>query len=78
MERQFIIFNVSELAKINFEEVLETSADTVRLSLDGTKTFVKWEDTIPQCIQLLTTADGPYSYQEMLEILDGPDWLDEV
>ena len=78
MERQFIIFNVSELAKINFEEVLETSEDTVRRSLDGTKTFVKWEDTIPQCIQLLTTADGPYSYQEMLELLDGPDWLDEV
>jgi len=78
MERQFIIFNVSELSKINFEEVLETSADTVRRSLDGTKTFVKWEDPVPQCIQLLTTADGPYLYQEMLEILDGPDWLDEV
>jgi hypothetical protein len=77
MEREFIIFNISELSKINFEEVLETSADTVRLSLDGTKTFVKWEGTIPQCVQLLTTAEGPYSLQEMLQILEGNDWNDE-
>lgn len=77
MEREFIIFNISELSKINFEEVLETSADTVRLSLDGTKTFVKWEGTIPQFVQLLTTPEGPYTYQEMLQILDGSDWNDD-
>jgi hypothetical protein len=77
MERTFIVFNISELSKINFEEVLETSADTVRLSLDGTKTFVKWEGTIPQFVQLLTTAEGPYSLQEMLQILEGNDWNDE-
>ena len=77
MEREFIIFNISELSKINFEEVLETSSDTVRLSLDGTKTFVKWEGTTPQCIETLTTSEGPYTYQEMLQILDGSDWNDE-
>jgi hypothetical protein len=77
MEREFIIFNISELSKINFEEVLETSADTVRLSLDGSKTFVKWEGTMPQCVQLLMTAEGPYSLQEMIQILEGNDWNDE-
>ena len=40
--RQFMIFNVSELNQIDFTQVLETSIDTVRKSLDGTKTFVKW------------------------------------
>jgi hypothetical protein len=39
--RQFMIFNVSELNQINFTEVLETSSETVRRSVDGTKTFVK-------------------------------------
>ena len=77
MERTFIVFNISELSKINFEEVLETSSDTVRLSLNGTKTFVKWEGTTPQCVEKLTTAEGPYTYQEMLQILDGSDWNDE-
>ncbi len=41
--REFMIFNVSELNKINFNEVLETSAETVRKSVDESKTLVKWE-----------------------------------
>ena len=54
--REFMIFNVSELPNINFEEVLETSIDTVRKSVDETKTFVKWEgETIPPSVQLLQT-----------------------
>jgi hypothetical protein len=39
--RKYIIFSTSELDKINFDEVLETSAETVRKSVDETKTFVK-------------------------------------
>jgi hypothetical protein len=77
MERKFIIFNVSELLKINFEEVIETDTETVRLSLNSTKTFVKWEGTTPQCVETLTTAEGPYTYQEMIQILNGSDWNDE-
>ena len=41
-DREYMIFNVSELPEINFSEVLETSAQTVRKSVDETKTFVKW------------------------------------
>jgi hypothetical protein len=43
-ERQYMIFNLSEINLINFAEVMQTSADTVRKSVDGTKTFVKWEN----------------------------------
>ena len=39
-QRQFMIFNVSELDSIDFTQVLETSKDTVRKSVDKTKTFV--------------------------------------
>jgi hypothetical protein len=39
--RKYIIFSTSELDKINFDEVLETSSETVRKSIDETKTFVK-------------------------------------
>ena len=38
--REFMIFNVSELDQINFTQVHETSAETVRKSVDGSKTFV--------------------------------------
>jgi hypothetical protein len=75
--REFMIFNVSELGTINFTQVLETSADTVRKSVNQTKTFVKWDgQVIPQCVQDLTTKEGPYTYNEMLTILSTPEWTD--
>lgn len=73
--RQFMIFNVSELAQINFMEVLETSAATVRKSVDQTKTFVKWDnETIPSSVDNLLTKEGPYTYEEFSSILDTPEW----
>jgi hypothetical protein len=74
--REFMIFNVSELDEIIFTEVLETSADTVRKSVDGTKTFVKWDGTTPECVANLTTKEGPYTYEEILVILATPEWTD--
>ena len=74
--RQFAIFSTTELPLINFGEVLETSAETVRTSTDGTLTFVKWEDggLVPPSVQALTTIEGYYTYEEILEILSGPEW----
>ena len=75
--REFMIFNVSELNQIDFTQVLETSIDTVRKSVDQTKTFVKWDgETIPSSVQGLTTKEGPYTYDEILAILATPEWTD--
>jgi hypothetical protein len=75
--REFMIFNVSELDQIDFTQVLETSIDTVRKSVDQTKTFVKWDgETIPSSVQGLTTKEGPYTYDEILAILATPEWTD--
>lgn len=77
--REFMIFNVSELDTIDFIQVCETSIDTVRKSLDGTKTFVKWDTedgSIPSSVEALTTKEGPYTYDEILVILATPEWTD--
>jgi hypothetical protein len=74
--REFMIFNVSELNQIDFTQVLETSIDTVRKSVDGEKTFVKWDGQTPQCVLDLTTKEGPYTYNEILNILSTPEWTD--
>lgn len=72
--REFMIFNVSELPQIDFTQVCETSADTVRRSIDGTRTFVKWDGATPPSVEALTTAEGPYTYEEILAILATPEW----
>jgi len=73
-DRNFMIFNVSELNNIDFTVVLETSVDTVRKSVDGTKTFVKWDGTTPTCVTNLTTKEGPYEWAEIISILTGSEW----
>ena len=74
--REYIIFNISELPLVNFNEMLETSVDTVRKSVDGVKTFVKWDGVTPECVNNLTTKEGPYTYEEILAILATPEWTD--
>ena len=73
-ERNYMIFNTSELDKIDWNSVLETRADTVRKSVDGTLTFVKWDGSMPECVNNLATKIGPYDHSEMLVILSGSAW----
>jgi hypothetical protein len=72
--RKFMIFSITELDQIDFTQVHETSANTVRKSVDTTKTFVKWDEEMPSCVSNLTTKEGPYTYEEMLEILATEAW----
>lgn len=74
---KYIIFNTSEIDKINFEQIKETSIDTIRKSIDETKTFVKWDtDETPDSINSLTTGEGPYTTEEMQAILNTDLWND--
>ena len=76
-ERSFLIFNVSEINKVDFDEVLETSPTTLRKSVDETKTLIKWEDPdTPAFVATMTTKEGPYTYDEILVILATPEWTD--
>jgi hypothetical protein len=73
--RKYIIFDVSELIKINFNEVIETSSNTLRVSLDGSKTFVKYtSDVMPASVASLTTKQGPFDEMEMNITLGNADW----
>ena len=73
--RSFAIFSTTEIDKVDFSLVGETSADTLRKSVDETKTFVKWDGGVaPEFVSELTTLEGPYTYTEILEILSGAEW----
>jgi hypothetical protein len=74
-QRNFMIIEVSDLGLVDFTQVLETSPETVRKSVDGTKTFLKWEgDGVPSSIAALPWKQGPLSYEEMLALLATPEW----
>jgi hypothetical protein len=78
-EREYIILNVSEIDKIDFTQVMEDSVDTLSYSLDGSLTFVKYvKDNTPSFINELTTKQGPYTNNEILEILSSTVWREEA
>ena len=75
MSRNYLIIQSSELDKVDFSQVLETSASTVRKSVDTTKTFIKWDgDTTPACVSNLTGTEGPYTKDQINTILSTDGW----
>lgn len=74
--RNYIIFDVTELSTIDFDQVLETSSNTVGYNIAETKTVVKYEGDMPSSVQALTTKEGPYTHSEIINILDGAEWND--
>ena len=72
---KYVVFDYSEVDKIDFTQVNETSKDTLRVSVDGTKTFVKWfTDETPECISALTTKSVIYNIEDMLNLISSPEW----
>ena len=74
----YIIIEMSEIALVNFNQVLETSEDTVRLSVDGLKTVLKWEGAEPAFVSTLSSYEGPYTHEEILAIMATPEWSDPI
>jgi hypothetical protein len=73
-ELKYVIFDFSEADKINFNEVKEDSIETLRKSVDGNKTFVKYEGVMPECVNDLLTKSREYYNFEILEILATEEW----
>ena len=76
MTRTYLIIKASELDSVDFSQVCETSAETVRRSVDDTKTFIKWEGDQPSFVSGLTETEGPYTNEEIRTILATDAWTD--
>ena len=68
--RTYVIIDASEVSSVDFDQVAETSADTLRYSLDGTKTFVKYEGTQP----FFLLGKTEYTHEEILPIMQSAEW----
>lgn len=69
---KYVIINTSEVNSVDFNQVEETSADTIRYSVDGTKTFVKYEGDQPSFL----SGKTEYTHSEIRSILQTDEWTD--
>ena len=73
MSRKYVIINADEVDSVDFSQVDETSADTIRYSVDGSKTFVKYEGAKPGFLY----GKDTYTHSEILAVLSGDEWTSD-
>lgn len=68
---------IADLDNIDFAQVQETSAETIRKSVDETEFIIKWE-TQPSFITDETVVPiGTYSHSEILNLVSTDAWNSE-
>ena len=70
MSRKYVIIDADEVSSVDFSQVFETSAQTLRFSLDGEQAFVKFEGSTPDFLDGKTQ----YTHSEILAILATEEW----
>jgi ribosome-interacting GTPase 1 len=72
--RNYVIIDASEVSSVDFNQVLETSTDTLRYNVAGDKTFVKHEGETPSFL----VGKPSFSHSEILEILSNENWTEKL
>lgn len=76
----YVTFDFSEASGLDFEQILQTSIDTLRLSADGTKTIIKWMTAIgvPSSVAALTTKGSYMTHDEALDLMATEAWTIDI
>jgi hypothetical protein len=78
--KYFMFIDTEHLNYIDFDEVFETSPETMRYSNEESETFVKWMGNPPETVLWLKNT---YDYsiitkEEALKILRTDEWISDV
>jgi len=68
--RKWVIVNVSDITDEMIVNAIQSSMDTLRKTLDGSKAILKFEGDTPSCFDGLTT----YNHSEILTELAKSAW----
>lgn len=70
--RKWVIVKTEDLSDEMIEPCLQSSQDTVRKSIDGSKCLLKWEGNTPS----IFSEETIYTHSEILEVLSGSEWTE--
>ena len=78
--RTYAVINLTDVGLIDFSQVGETSASTIRKSLDDTQFVIKWQDGYTQTF--ITDGSvvpvGTYDHHAILELMATPAWSEPI
>ena len=70
---KYVIILAEEVSSVNFNQVLETSADTLRYSVNNNQVLLKFEGETPSFL----AGKQLYDYEGIMDILNSPTWTEE-
>ena len=74
MSKTYCIIDLGDVSSVDFDQVFETSENTLRYNNEGTQTFVKYEGSKPRFLY----GKDTYTHSQILEILAGSDWTEPM
>ena len=76
----YAVINLTDIDKIDFQQIGESSIFTIRKSLDDTQFVIKWADGYTPTF--ITDGSvipvGTYTHAEILELMQTPAWSEPI
>tara|TARA_R110000744_G_scaffold41608_2_gene94022 strand:+ start:420 stop:641 length:222 start_codon:yes stop_codon:yes gene_type:complete len=66
----YVIYNTTDVASIDFNDIVQTSQETLRTSVDGTKTVLKFKGEMPDFLSGLPQ----YNHSDIASIMATAEW----
>ena len=78
--KTYAIINLTDISLIDFSQIAQSSASTIRKSLDDTQFVIKWEDGYTPTF--ITNASvipvGTYDHHAILELMATGKWSEPI
>jgi hypothetical protein len=74
--RRYLIIPATAVDQINFTQVMETSAETLRYSVDGSQTFVKYE--LPSRPDIYNEEYEELTHDKVVQLLSTEEWTRDL
>lgn len=73
---KYLILLLEDIEKVDFSQIIE-ERENLRMSVDNSKFIIKWDGDDPTFILDLLETEGPYTREEILDIIKNPEWAKE-
>lgn len=74
----YAVINISDINLIDFNQVAQTSADTVRRNIAQTQFVIKWNTKPTFIADGSVVPVGTYNHTAILELMATPEWTAEI
>jgi hypothetical protein len=73
-DRTYHIIPSGSVQFLDFNDIMQTSPDTLRYSVDGTKAIIKYIGDEPSSVGGIPGRGPAYTWEQMISIVSGLEW----